>query len=720
MTRSSHGPHDRTPDPIDPDLARLAGLHGVATEYEDQQRRHVDVSPASVVAALSALDVDASSPSAVARSLREAELAPYRRLVPPTIVLRKGRGWSVDVHPLDDADPQVRLVLEDGTVAEQLAWLLVHVAPVEVDGRKVGTRTLAFPDLPLGWHRLEVSAAGQHQTATVVVVPERLELPPTLHRAWGWMVQLYAMRSSDSWGLGDFGDLAAIARWSAADGAGFLLCNPVHAASPLPPVQPSPYYPASRRFANPIYLRLESTREYADASAALRREVDAVGAPARATNHDDRIDRDLAWGAKLLALQLLWEGAARRTDALEAFVRREGEGLVDFATWCVLAEQHGHDWRRWPEPLRRPDSPAVARARAAAADRVAFFQWLQLLCEEQLSAAETAAEEGGMSVGVIHDLAVGVDPGGADAWALQDVLAGGTTVGAPPDGFNQQGQGWGLPPWRPDRLAEVGYRPYRDLLRATLRHAGGLRIDHILGLFRLWWVPEGGRPAEGTYVRYESDALLGVLTLEAFRAGAIVVGEDLGTVERRVQRELVDRGILGSAVLWFERSQDPQTGADLGRRPLAEWRELALASVTTHDLPTAAGFLRSEHVRVRAELGQLARPAEEEQAGADAERADLLELLGAEGLIAPDATEADVVLAMHAALVRSPSRLVAAAPGDAVGDLRQPNLPGTTDQYPNWRLPVADDHPLLLEDLEGHPGVRRLVEVLRGVDRREA
>jgi 4-alpha-glucanotransferase len=312
-----------------------------------------------------------------------------------------------------------------------------------------------------------------------------------------------------------------------------------------------------------------------------------------------------------------------------------------------------------------------------------------------------------MVIGVIHDLAVGVDEGGADAWALQDALALGTSVGAPPDSFNQTGQDWGLPPWRPDRLRELAYAPYRDVVRGVLRHAGGLRIDHVMGLFRLWWVPAGSSAAEGTYVSYDADAMLGVLALEAARAGALVVGEDLGTVQDRVRQALDTTGVLGSAVLWFER--DEKTGVFL--RP-EQWRRHALATITTHDLPTAAGFLAEEQVRVRHELGQLGHPLETEQERVREERVALMEMLTTTGLLATYAE--DPVLAMHGALVASPSVVVLAAYGDAVGDLRQPNLPGTVDEYPNWRLPVADatGRPLMLEELLDHPGVRRLTALL--------
>ncbi|HMC69241.1 MAG TPA: 4-alpha-glucanotransferase, partial [Mycobacteriales bacterium] len=362
-------------------------------------------------------------------------------------------------------------------------------------------------------------------------------------------------------------------------------------------------------------LRVEDTSEYADAPAELRAQVDAL----RIDDNGDRIDRNKVWAAKQAALSLLFE-TSRAVDLAPL-----DPALVDWATWCALAEVHGPDWRQWPQELQRPDSAAVQRASRDLADRVRFHAWLQLRCDDQLGAVQARSRAAGLSIGVVHDLAVGTDPAGADAWALQDALALGARIGAPPDTFNQQGQDWGMPPWHPRRLAELGYAPLRDMLRGLLRHAGGVRIDHILGYFRMWWVPAGGTARDGTYVSYDAEALLGVLTLEAERAGAIVIGEDLGTVTPDVRRELGGRHVLGTSVLWFER-KDPVDGAAGPLRPLDEWREGAAASVTTHDLPTALGWLRGEHVRVRADLGVLDDPAAEEKTW-QAEREELVDLL---------------------------------------------------------------------------------------------
>jgi 4-alpha-glucanotransferase len=513
--------------------------------------------------------------------------------------------------------------------------------------------------------------------------------------------------------MGDYADLAELAGWSGEQGAGLLLVNPLHAAAPVAPVQNSPYFPASRRFSSPLYLRPERLPEYAAATDEVRAGVDALAAGVPA---GERIDRDAVWAAKSAALELLFPFAVERSGSQAA------AGLTGFATWSALVERHGPDFRVWPQELRNPNGAAVVAASEELAERVAYHRWLQQCCVEQLVAAQDAASRAGMTVGIVHDLAVGVDPGGADAWALRDELAASFSIGAPPDSFNQQGQDWGLPPWRPDRLAETGYEPIREIVRAVLRTGGGLRIDHILGLFRLWWVPEGCSPAEGTYVSYDADALLGILALEAERAGALVVGEDLGTVPPTVRTKLSERAVLGSTVVWFERDDDGHLIAP------QQWRASAVASVTTHDLPTAAGFLTGDHVRVRGELGLLSDPAAEER-NATRERLEMLQLLVSEGLLTPaqatlataDSQElADQIVALHELLGLSPSRVLLASLSDAVGDLRQPNMPGTVDEYPNWRLPVADRRGRMLsrDELCASAGTSRLAAVMRAaVDR---
>lgn len=655
-----------TRDPVTPELAEIAAAHGVATSFLDGTRTEVPIDAAVVRDVLGLLEVDVSGPGAERVALAHARERTSAAALPPTIGLRSDRSRPIPGGGLLTA----------------------------VDGEAAGRARDVHDELPAGLDPARYLLETDAGRSTVVVAPPRLPDPP---RTWGWMLQLYALHSRRSWGIGDLGDLTDLVR--DGHGAGAVLVNPLHAITPVPPVQPSPYAPSSRRYATPLALRLTDLPAYADADPATRAEVDAL----RPETTGDRIAHDRVWAAKRSALEALWRSAGHPDGAPD-------DDLRDFATFCALAERYGGRWSRWPAELRHPADPGVAAARAELAPRVAFHAWVQRQVQSQLAAVRSATRDAGMAVGVIHDLAVGCDPDGADAWMLQDVLALDATVGAPPDAFNQRGQAWGLPPWRPDRLADTGYAAFGDMTRSLLTHADGLRIDHVMGLWRLWWVPSGQSPDRGTYVHYDADAMLAVLLLEAHRAGALVVGEDLGTVLPRIREEMAERNLLGSTVLWFARDPDPVTGGDDGPlRPPRRWPEQSVATVSTHDLPTAPGFLSGEQVRVRAELGLLDDP-DREAAKAGAERDELLALLAAEGLLSsPDVTDEDeIVVALHRLLATAPTRLVLASFYDVLGETRQPNLPGTVDEYPNWRIPL----PVSLEEALADDRVRRVAEVL--------
>ncbi|WP_175411985.1 4-alpha-glucanotransferase [Streptomyces sp. TRM64462] len=689
-------------------LARLAALHGVATSYSPSPGTTVQVPDAAVVAALGALDVDATTPDAVRAALTAAEEARARRLLPPTVVVWQGDEPSGRPRPLASlpSGTVLRIALEGGGTAE---------SPIPWAG------------LPPGVHALAARAPdGRTAEAALVVAPARVPQPSA--RCHGILVQLYSLLSTRSWGLGDLGDLRELADWAGrAAGCGFVQVNPLHAAVPGTPTDPSPYRPSSRRFPDPVHLRIEDVPEYAYVSGADRAALDALTGRAGelrdgVLRKGELIDRDAVWVLKRQALEVIRRvplGPGRQA-AYDAFRADQGRALEDHATWCALVERYGADRTQWPEGLHDPRSAATARVAAELADRVAFHTWLVWLTDQQLAAAARAAREAGMAVGVVHDLAVGVHPDGADAWAQAGAYARGMSVGAPPDAFNARGQDWGLPPWRPDALAASGYAPYRDLLRSLFRHAGALRIDHVMGLFRLWWVPAGSPPTDGTYVRYDADAMLAVLALEAHRAGAAVIGEDLGTVEPGVRDVLRRRGVFGTSVLWFERDWEGT------RRPLPPeaWRADCVATATTHDLPPTAARLSGDHVDLRHRLGLLTRPLAEERAE-DADdvgewRAYLREL----GLLAPgpdeneenEENEEEEILAVYRFLRRTPARMTGVWLPDAVGDRRPQNLPGTWDQYPNWRLPVAgaDGRPVTLEDLAASPRLHALMAALDG------
>ncbi|HWS59119.1 MAG TPA: 4-alpha-glucanotransferase, partial [Actinotalea sp.] len=399
--------------------------------------------------------------------------------------------------------------------------------------------------------------------------------------------------------------------------------------------------------------------------------------------------------------------SAVRQAQFDRFRAEQGRGLEDFAAWCALTEHF--EGAPWPAEADDRGSDLVRSLREQLAERITFHCWLQWVADDQLRDAQRSARDGGMRLGIMHDLAVGVHPEGADAWAMRDVLAQRVSVGAPPDMYNQQGQDWSQPPWRPDALARTAYGPYRDLLRTVLRHAGAIRIDHVIGLFRLWWIPQGRGAQEGAYVRYDHEALIGILCLEAQRAGVVVIGEDLGTFEPWVRGYLSDRGVLGTSVMWFEYE-------DGGFMPPEHYRRLALATVTTHDLPPTAGYLAGEHVDLRHQLGLLTEPVEQVRQEARAERDRMVGLLASRGLVGQDPSERELVEALHRLVLAAPSVLVGVALVDAVGERRAQNQPGTDQEYPNWKVPLADSaqNLVLVDELFTTPRLASLVAVLRG------
>jgi 4-alpha-glucanotransferase len=566
--------------------------------------------------------------------------------------------------------------------------------------------------------------AGGAASAVAPVPPER---------SWGFTLQLYSLRSRRSWGHGDLRDLADFAAWSARDlGAGFVLINPLHAAEPLPPISPSPYLPMSRRWVSPLYLRIEDIPEYKNLSFPERTRLSLLGQPLRAASVTSAlIDRDAVWTAKREALELLRKvplGDARQAS-LEEFRTRHGRALEDWAAWCALAEVHGPDYREWPLRLRDPRSASVRKAVGSGdlAVQAEFHAWVQWLVAGQVASAQAAAREAGMAIGIIADLAIGAHPGGADAWAGQEFLASGFTVGAPPDAFNQRGQDWALPPYHPRALAAAGYRPLADLFDSTLGRvpggalggargagagAGGLRIDHVMGLSRLWWIPAGMSPDRGAYVYYDVEGTLGTLAAAASAAGSVVIGEDLGTVEPWLRDALAARGALGTQMLWFERGWSNE--------PLAPqwWRPNALATVSTHDLPPAAAFLSGSQVTDRLALDLLVRPEAEERAEAAKTVDDWIGALVDQGLLPGGGrpTADEFTAALYGYLALTPALMIGVNLAEAAGEVRSQNMPGTSTEYPNWKLPLCGPagEPVLLEELASSERVRRVAQAAAG------
>lgn len=528
-------------------------------------------------------------------------------------------------------------------------------------------------DLPIGYHRL-IPTEETRSSIRLIVSPGRCHLPADL-RIWGWSAQLYAARSRSSWGMGDLADLRRLTDWAQGLGAGLMLINPLHAVHPLVPQEASPYSPSSRRFLNPLYLRIEEL----PGAARLDQELHRLATWGRALNEERHIDRDRVFHLKQEALQLLWSYFDGDSD-FETFRREEGRSLHQYAVFCCLAERHGAKWREWPVGYRRADSPEVEQFAAQESDRVHFHMWLQWLLNTQLKRASQA-------VPLMQDLPIGFSPDGADAWLWQDLIAPGMTVGAPPDLYNVTGQDWGLPPFVPHKLRATGYEPFIQTIRAILHHAGGLRIDHVMGLFRLWWVPQGGPPKDGAYVRYVAEELLAIIAIESQRANAIVVGEDLGTVEPGV-REMMDQyNVLSYRLLWFE------------EEPPMEYPEKALAAITTHDLPTVAGVWTGADLEAQEDFSVRADPTAQNQF-----RRKLIETSGLDH-------DADVTVAITKTfeqLAESPSQIVMADLEAALAVNERPNMPSSAGKYPNWSLAL----PTPIEDLESGELPQRLAHIL--------
>jgi 4-alpha-glucanotransferase len=567
----------------------------------------------------------------------------------------------------------------DGPPDRPAAWV-VHagraeplLGPCELaleDGSELRAEAELPRDLPIGYHELRPLDGGP--ATRLIVTPGRCHLPDGL-RAWLFTVQLPACRSAASWGIGDLADLRSIGSWSAERGAGMVGVSPMHAPRPVGRVEASPYSPSSRRWFNPLLLRVE---ELPGAGAT----VEALGAQARALNARPVVDRDAVWALKRRALDQLW--AALGPDLrFERWRAEMGDELETYARFCALAEHHGSRWRDWPSEHRHPSAAGVATFAADRADRVAFWAWVQFLVDEQIQRAEEP-------LALLTDLAVGVDPDGADAWCLQDLLALDVRVGAPPDEFNRAGQDWGLPPFVPHALRAVAYEPLASLWRAAMGHGGGLRIDHVMGLFRLFWLPPGGAPTDGAYVRYPADELLAVLAIESVRAGAVVVGEDLGTVEEGVRDRLQAAGLLSYRLVWFEEAGPEHYPAQ------------ALGAVTTHDLPTIAGVWSGDDAG-----DQRAAGVEPDEAALGRLRSKLVSTSRLDG----DSPVDEVIVAVHRRLAAAPCALVGATFEDALALRRRPNLPGTTTERPNWSLGL----PLPLEDALDDPLVERVATALR-------
>ncbi|NMM94639.1 4-alpha-glucanotransferase [Bifidobacterium oedipodis] len=720
--------HTESEDRLARPLIQLAKLVGVGTNYVGMSHDYHEIDDDVLIAVLGALNIDAHDEEAQIAAIRRIQRERHQRLVAPTVLHIAGTQDKVLVNTGILEIPSATITLENGEPYEGVIGVGAgnEATAYDLDGKFISNAALIIPeDLPVGYHTLHVNVAGRKQDATLISAPSRVDLLDSMKNGtlWGWMAQLYSVRSSGSWGVGDYEDLKQmLVDAKAKTGADFVLINPVHAAEPVSPLTPSPYLPVSRRLINFTYIRPESIAEYETLSVEAKNQVDALHAETEPLNGDAQlIDRDAMWHSKMHALWIIFKSgrSAERQADFDSFKQECGTDLEAYATWCLCYDKWGTPEDRptnWEQTFTR-DSQQIADLRNQFPDTLDFYRWLEWIASEQLAAAQQAAKDAGMQIGIMSDMAVGVHPLGADVWWNPERFAKGATVGAPPDMFNQQGQDWSQPPLSPLDLEATGYATYRNMVHGMFARAGAVRIDHILGLFRLWWIPAGHPAVDGAYVYYNSDIMLGILALEASRAGGVVVGEDLGVVPEYVADSLSEHGLLGCAVEWFEQKDG------VFRAP-SKWREYALASVNTHDLPPAAGYLEFEHVKIRERLGLLTGSVEEFQASAQAEQDAMIDMLVDEGYLDPAFAEpqaraeheADIVDALYRALKGSPCKLLAASITDAVGEKRAQNQPGTNNEYPNWRVPLANAHGNVvpLEVLFDTPGVQRFAEIMNG------
>lgn len=722
-------------------LWHLAELCGIGTDYHDiWGNRHV-VSDLTRQRLLSAMHLPVDG-DLQALAL-EFDNRDWQRPLTPATVLR------VSAEP-----PRITLTLPADLAQQHCEWsltlesgerqtgsvLIADLEPVaerSVAGTLYQRRILTLPLLaPTGYHRFELTGLGQEDDAParmlLIVAPDECYRPPAVHgggRTWGPTVQLYGLRSQRNWGIGDFTDLKALLDLAAEAGADIVGVNPLHALFPDQPGQFSPYSPSSRLFVNILYLDVEAVADFRECTTAQDFAADPdLQARLRRLRECKLVDYEGVAALKRGALDLAYQhfrahhlvAGTARAVAFRRFCAERGDALASHALFEALqAHFRALDatvwgWPAWPPDYRDPRAPTVAAFAQTHAAETDFYAYLQWQAELQLAAVEDRSRQLGLGIGLYQDLAVGASPGGAETWANQGVYAQGAHAGAPPDDFNLHGQDWGLPPFVPHRLTDAAYAPFISTLRANMRHCGALRIDHVMSLMRLFWVPAEASAAEGAYVSYPFDDLLGILALESQRNHCLVIGEDLGTVPDGLRPRLKALGVLSYRPLFFARNDNSDF------LPPGAYPDQALVSIGTHDLPTLRGFWLGHDLETRDRLKLF--PSEELQrslaAARTQDRARLLLALSQEGLLpagmvadpgtVPDITP-ELAAAVHLYLARTPAKVMAVQPEDVFAVIEQTNLPGSIAEYPNWRRKL----PLELEHWRENEGFLALGEALR-------
>jgi 4-alpha-glucanotransferase len=734
-------------------LRLLADRAGIAADYYDIAGTHHVTTDETRRAILDAMNLRVATREDLSAELEAWDTRWWLRGCEPVYVLRVGDpgtwSWYGPCESAEEAALQVQwsLVAEHGEPqCDRTEGPGLKVEETRtIQGRRFIRVTVTFPqDLPPGYYAVTTHAQGDRtntaSTFRLIVAPERCYIPDAHQqgvRWWGVALQLYSLRSHHNWGIGDFRDLSAVVEWAGKRlGAAVIGLNPLHALKNTKPYHISPYAPTSRLFLNDLYIDITQVPECWAGPEVQRRMVDpAFRSRLDAARRCEFVDYDAVRSTKREVLELCYQVFLRnnfdgdepaltpttdRGRSFHRFTEREGGSLADYALFQALEEERQSSqpdsvvWANWPESYRTPTSEAVEEFRCRQMPRVRFFQYLQWLAVEQLLAVVHKTHEAGMPIGLYHDFALGSDRYGADGWLNQDVLAFKADCGAPPDAFAPEGQNWGLSPLDPVRLRASGYRYFIELLRNNLRYGGAIRIDHVMALFRLFWIPRGLPPAMGTYVHYRDDELLAILALESVRAKTLVIGEDLGTVPDWVRDRLGPAGVLSYRVFYFEREHGG------GWKPPDHYPAQALAVATTHDLPTLAGYWEGVDIDTRSALGLI--PSEDARNAIWTERqrekAGILAALKSQALLPSGMSEDPVLVpmmttelmeAIHQYLARTPAWIVLAGLEDMIGARAQTNLPGTVDQHHNWCRKLS----LTVEELAQDSRCDRLAALLR-------
>jgi 4-alpha-glucanotransferase len=703
-------------------LRQLADLAGIVAEYHDIWGTAHAASDTTRRGLLQAMGIACGDDAEIDASLRQWHMRHWHQRLAPVQVVPAEQPVRVRLQlPQSEMTSRLRwtLTLENGEPlsGEFMPSDLPYLESAYIKGEQWHALGLDLPPLAaLGYHQLQIGEA--QEKLSLIVHPPSCHQPQALHagrRVWGLSVQLYGVRSGRNWGIGDFTDLRHLIEWAAQAGADLVGVNPLHALFPHNPRHASPYSPSSREFLNTLYLDVEAVADYSE-SAGARAIVETPDFQARlsALRDTELVDYASVAQLKTTVLENLYRHFRKQhldADTLRAqnfrtYQAQGGTDLARFALYQALQEHlYAQDanywgWPAWPDAFRDHASDAVATFATEHLDRVEYFQYLQWLTAAQLDAAGALALTRGLGVGLYQDLAVGVDLGGADTWSNRDLYAIGARIGCPPDDFSLLGQDWGLPPWIPERLHEQAYTPFITMLRANMRGAGALRLDHVMGLMRLYWAPPGEDARAGAYLSYPLNDLLGILALESQRNRCLIVGEDLGTVPDAVRGALHDLGVLSYRLFYFERNYGQENHGAF--KAPSEYPEQALVAGSTHDLPTLVGFWRGADIELRTALGLY--PSEDQRYRQIEERAQdkarLLAALAQEGLLpegmsqnpaeVPEMTPA-LLLAIHRFLARTPAKLAMLQAEDLLGQTEQANLPGTVEQHPNWQRKLRLD-----------------------------